>query len=158
MVVEPAGYVTDEVRAAQLADVFALANRDPGARTDAFFDPAGQTLVGHLLLAAALANRPLTQVYMWVTHPNDEEPALILADHRLPLQAEAVQAVVHAPREAARRHLRHRAGDGSFMTNRAAMQWVAPTPGRLALDLDASSRPETLYSLCARAAARPPRW
>ena len=144
----PLSYVTDEVRAAQLADVFALANRDPGARTDAFFDSAGQTLVGHLVLAAALAGRPLTQVYTWVTRPNDEEPALILADHGLPLQAEAVQAVVHAP-EKQRGGIYGTAQEMcSFMTNRAAMQWVTPTPGRPALDLDAFVRGAgTLYSL-----------
>ena len=144
----PLSYVTDEVRAAQLADVFALANRDPGARIDAFFDSAGQTLVGHLLHAAALANRPLTQVYTWVTRPNDEEPALILADHRLPLQAEAVQAVVHAP-EKQRGGIYGTAQEMcSFMTNRAAMRWVAPNPGQLPLDLGSFVRGTgTLYSL-----------
>ena len=32
----------DEVKAATLAEHFAAGSRDPGARTDAFFDPAGQ--------------------------------------------------------------------------------------------------------------------
>ncbi|MFM9653718.1 conjugal transfer protein, partial [Streptomyces galilaeus] len=36
----PLSYVTDEVRAAKLADHFASGSRDPGAKTDAYFDPA----------------------------------------------------------------------------------------------------------------------
>ena len=157
----PLSYVTDEVRAAQLADVFALANRDPGARTDAFFDSAGQTLVGHLLHAAALANRPLTQVYTWVTRPNDEEPALILADHGLPLQAEAVQAVVHAP-EKQRGGIYGTAPGDVLVHDQPRRHAVGHAPQARpapALDLDAFVRGTgTLYSLSARAAARPPRW
>ena len=51
----PLTYVTDEVKAAELADVFTAAYADPEARTDAFFDPKGQKVVATLLLAAALA-------------------------------------------------------------------------------------------------------
>ena len=69
----PLGYVTDEVRAAELADVFALSSRDPGARTDAYFDTAAQNLLAALLLAAALDRRALTQVHLWLTSPNDDE-------------------------------------------------------------------------------------
>ncbi len=35
----PLSYVTDEVKAAKLADHFASGSRDPGAKTDAYFDP-----------------------------------------------------------------------------------------------------------------------
>ena len=38
---DPLSYVRSERHALELADVFALAARDPGARTDAFFDTAG---------------------------------------------------------------------------------------------------------------------
>ena len=43
--------------------MFTTASRDVTARTDAFFDTGGQTLLANLLLAAANAGRPLTQVY-----------------------------------------------------------------------------------------------
>jgi hypothetical protein len=43
-------YVTDEVKASKLAEHFAAGSRDPGARTDAYFDPAGQDLLADLLL------------------------------------------------------------------------------------------------------------
>ncbi|MFX7845417.1 hypothetical protein ABTK14_24470, partial [Acinetobacter baumannii] len=74
----PLSYVTDEVRAAKLADHFASGSRDPGAKTDAYFDPAGQDLLAGLLLAAALDVRPITDVYTWLTRPTEEEPIDIL--------------------------------------------------------------------------------
>lgn len=39
----PLSYVTDEVHAALSAEHFAAGSRDPGARTDADFDPAAKT-------------------------------------------------------------------------------------------------------------------
>jgi len=83
----------------------------PDARPDPFFDPAGQELVSHLLRAAALGNRPVTQAFLWATRPNDDEPARILKDHGLDLAAASVLDHVHAPFEPARRRLRHRPPD-----------------------------------------------
>ena len=64
----PLSYVTDEVKAARLAEHFASGSRDPGAKTDAYFDPAGQDLLAGLLLAAALDHRPITYVSVSYTH------------------------------------------------------------------------------------------
>ena len=97
----PLTYVTDEVKAEILADVFATASRDPGARTDAYFEPAGQQLLAQLLLAAALAERPITQVYLWLADPTDDEPVGVLQRHDFPLLAAALQAVVNAPESSA---------------------------------------------------------
>ncbi len=122
----PLSYVTDEVKAARLADVFALSGRDVNARTDAFFDPAGQELVSNLLLAAALAHRPLTQVYLWLTRPNDDEAVKILEEQHLEQLAASLQAVVNAP-EKQRGGIYGTAQQMcSFLTNRAAMRWVTP--------------------------------
>ena len=64
---DPLSYVTDEVKAARLAEHFASGSRAPGARTDAYFDPAGQDLLAGLFLAAAFDRRPITDVYRWLT-------------------------------------------------------------------------------------------
>ena len=95
----PLSYVTSDRRALELTDAFVGAYRDPDARPDPFFDPAGQELVSHLLRAAALADRPMTQALLWSTRPNDDEPARILADHGLELAAASVLDHVHAPFE-----------------------------------------------------------
>ncbi|HET9649609.1 MAG TPA: hypothetical protein VFP34_15460 [Microlunatus sp.] len=70
----PLSYVTDEVKAARLAEHFAAGSRPPEARTDAYFDPAAQDLLAGLLLAAALDHRPITTVYSWLTRPADAPP------------------------------------------------------------------------------------
>ena len=57
----------------KLAEHFAAGSRDPGAKTDAYFDPAGQDLLAGLLLAAALDSRPITDVYTWLTRPTDDD-------------------------------------------------------------------------------------
>ncbi len=146
----PLSYVTDEVKAARLADVFALSGRDPNARTDAFFDPAGQELVSNLLLAAALAHRPLTQVYLWLTRPNDDEAVKILEEQHLEQLAASLQAVVNAP-EKQRGGIYGTAQQMcSFLTNRAAMRWVTHGDygGRRELDpRELVQSKGTLYSL-----------
>ena len=65
----PLSYVTSDRRALELTDAFVGAYRDPDARPDPFFDPAGQELVSHLLRAAAVAGRPITQAFLWSTTP-----------------------------------------------------------------------------------------
>lgn len=126
----PLTYVTDEVKASILADLFATASRDPGARTDAYFDAAARELMAGLLLAAAVARQPLTQVYLWLTDPTDDEPVVLLRQAGYPLPAAAVSGVVNAPDK-------QRAGvygtaqqQASFMTNRQAMAWVTDDPTR----------------------------
>ena len=123
----PLTYVTDEVKAAILADVFATAGRDPSARTDAYFEPAAEHLLANLLLAAAFAKRPLSQVYSWLSDPTEDEPVLILRDHDFALSAEALQGVINAP-EKQRGGIYGTAQQmAAFMTNRQAMRWVTGT-------------------------------
>ena len=95
----PLGYATSDRRALELTDAFVGAYRDPEARPDPFFDPAGQELVAHLLRAAALGRRPITQAFLWSTQPNDDEPARILREHGLELAAASVLDHVHSPFE-----------------------------------------------------------
>jgi hypothetical protein len=126
----PLSFVTDEVRAEILADIFASASRDPGARTDAYFEPAGQQLLANLLLAAALAQRSITQVYLWLSNPTDDEPVSVLQEHGYPLLAAALQAVVNAPEKQRGGVYGTATQIASFLTNRQAMQWVTPDGGR----------------------------
>jgi type IV secretory pathway TraG/TraD family ATPase VirD4 len=107
-----------------LAEVFTSAARDPGARTDAFFDPAAQELPAGLLLAAALDDRPITQVYLWLTDPTDDEPAVVLRRHDFPLSAAAVAGVVNAPDKQRGGVYGTAQQIASFLTNRQAVRWV----------------------------------
>ena len=122
----PLSYVTDEVKAAKLADHFASGSRDPGAKTDAYFDPAGQDLLAGLLLAAALDARPITDVYTWLTRPTEEEPIDILRRHGYDLTADQVRGVITAP-EKQRGGIYGTAQQmASCLTNRQVAAWVNP--------------------------------
>ncbi|MFE3443269.1 type IV secretory system conjugative DNA transfer family protein [Nocardia sp. NPDC059180] len=67
-----------EMRAARLAGHFADGDDGSDAKTDAFFDPEAEDLLAGLFLAAAVGNRPITQVWEWVTDPGDTEPIVLL--------------------------------------------------------------------------------
>jgi type IV secretory pathway TraG/TraD family ATPase VirD4 len=123
----PLSYVTDEVKAAKLADHFASGSRDPGAKTDAYFDPAGQDLLAGLLLAAALDQRPITDVYSWLTQPTEDEAVGILRSHGYTLTADQVRGVINAP-EKQRGGIYGTAQQmASCLTNRQVAAWVNPT-------------------------------
>ena len=122
----PLSYVTDEVRAARLAEHFASGSRDPNARTDAFFDPAGQDLLAGLLLAAALDNRPVTEVYTWLTRPTDDTAVDILRTHGYTLTADQVAGVVSAPDKQRAGIYGTAAQMASCLTNRQIAHWVTP--------------------------------
>lgn len=65
-----------EIRAAQLAGHFA----DYGSTTasDTFFDAEAEDLLANLFLAAAVACRPIVQVWEWITNWHNTEPIEIL--------------------------------------------------------------------------------
>ncbi|MEZ5087750.1 MAG: TraM recognition domain-containing protein [Tessaracoccus sp.] len=122
----PLSYVTDEVRAAKLAEHFASGSRDPGARTDAFFDPSAQDLLAGLLLAAALDGRPITDVYRWLTRPTDNEPVTILQNGGYELTADQVAGVVFAPEKQRGGVYGTAQQMASCLTNRQVARWVTP--------------------------------
>ncbi|UOD83455.1 type IV secretory system conjugative DNA transfer family protein [Paenarthrobacter ureafaciens] len=147
----PLSYVTDEVRAARLADHFAAGSRGPDAKTDAYFDPAGQDLLAGLLLAAALDDRPITQVHTWLTRPSDDEAVDILKAGGFLQTANAVGGVINAPEKQRGGVYGTALQMASCLTNRQVAQWVTPQgekDNRPQFDPAAFVRSKgTLYSL-----------
>ena len=148
----PLSYVTDEVRAAKLAEHFASGSREAGSRADAYFDNAGQDLLAGLLLAVALDERPITDVYRWLTQPTDDEPAQILRRHDVQLIERQVEGVINAPEKQRGGVYGTAQQMAACLTNRQVARWVTPANGGF------DSRPQfdpttfvrsggTLYSL-----------
>ncbi len=114
----------------ELAGLFVAAVRDADARTDAYFDNEGKALLSGMLLAAACAGRPITQVFTWLTSENDPEPSKILQEHGYTIVSDAVWAV---------NQLTPKQRDGvfgtaramaSFLRNDRILPWITPTgPG-----------------------------
>lgn len=146
----PLSYVTNEVKARQLADMFEAASHDPDARVDGYFGPKGRDLLANLLLAAAVSGKPLTQVYLWLTDPTDETPAVILQDDGYELISAAVRSAMSAAPEERSGIFGSAEQMASFMLNREATRWVTPPTktGLHEFDPHAFVRStDTLYSL-----------
>ena len=125
----PLSYVTDEVRAAKLAEHFASGSRQQGSRADAYFDNAGQDLLAGMLLAAALDGRPITDVYVWLTRPTDEMPVEILRRHGYPLIERQVAGVIGAPEKQRGGVYGTAQQMAACLTNRQVARWVTPANG-----------------------------
>ncbi|MGK5557794.1 type IV secretory system conjugative DNA transfer family protein [Actinomadura kijaniata] len=123
-------YVTDVDTAARLAAVFAAYGRDPGTRTDSYFDPEGETLLAWMLLAAAEGNEPITAVYRWLSDVTDATPVDLLsrAGHDLP--AEHVQGVINMPDKQRGGIYGTARKSVNCLVNPAITQWVTPDPKR----------------------------
>jgi type IV secretory pathway TraG/TraD family ATPase VirD4 len=123
----PLSYITDDVKAAKLAEHFASASRAGDARADAFFDPAGQDLLAGLLLAAALDNLPITQVFTWVTRPTDDTAMRILERHGYAQMADAVAGVVNSTDKLRSSVFSTAQQMASCLKNQQVIPWVTPS-------------------------------
>ena len=122
----PLSYVTDEVRAAKLAEHFASGSREEGSRGDAYFDNASQDLLAALLLAAALDERPITDVYIWTTRDTDEEPVDILRRHGYRLIERLVAGIIGSPDKQRQGVYGGATQMANCLTTRQVVRWVTP--------------------------------
>lgn len=146
----PLSYVTSEVKARQLADMFEAASHDPEAKVDGYFGPKGRDLLANTLLAAAVSGGTLPDVYKWLTRPADDTAATILRQHGYDLIAAAVSAAMSAAPEERSGIYGSAEQMAAFMLNGQAMAWVTPPshPGVVQFDPHAFVRTtDTLYSL-----------
>ncbi|MCX4509315.1 TraM recognition domain-containing protein [Streptomyces sp. NBC_01619] len=146
----PLSYVTDVAKARKLADHFASGSRDADASTDAYFDPAGQDLLANLLLAAAVANAPITQIYTWLATPKDDTPERVLrgAGHLMP--ADALAGVITAPDKQRSGIYGVAQQMASCLINPEVNKWVTPGDGAPRAQFDPHTfvrEASTLYSL-----------
>ncbi|WP_194814052.1 type IV secretory system conjugative DNA transfer family protein [Nocardia sp. XZ_19_385] len=138
-----------EMRAQRLAGHFADADNGSDAPSqDAFFDLEAEDLLAALFLAAAVARRPIVQVWDWVTNPGDTEPVELLrgASHDYTASGLAMQYNADP-----------RTRSGIFGTAKKMIRclqlsnvhpWVLPGDDRRQFDeLEFVERNGTLYSL-----------
>nr|WP_269811282.1 type IV secretory system conjugative DNA transfer family protein [Kineosporia rhizophila] len=144
----PLTTVRAAVQAQRLAALFVADTREPGARTDPQWDTAGADLLAWLMLAAAADQRPLGDVWSWVTDPEDRTPITILRRHGHDGPALSVQGVQQQPDKmrgsvygTAQRMARP-------LINPQLLAWVTPTAGLPAFDPERFvSSKDTLYAL-----------
>ncbi|MEO3830319.1 TraM recognition domain-containing protein [Actinomadura sp. B10D3] len=124
----PLSYVVDVDTATRLAAVFAAYGRDPGAKSDAYFEPEGEALLAWMLLAAAEGDEPITTVYRWLSDVTDATPVDLLrgAGHELP--AEHVQGVINYPDKQPGGIYGTARKSVGCLVNPAVTRWVTPNP------------------------------
>lgn len=131
----PLRAVTDEIKAAELADVFAAAVTSRDSRTDAFFDGKARKVVAALLLAAAEDGRMVDDCHRWVTDAVRAEQAVkILRRAGHELSAASLHADLQAPEKQRDGVLGSAERLLAFLTHREAVTWVTPGYGRPEFD------------------------
>lgn len=81
----------------RLAALWAHAARDPGAKTDAYFDTAGEQLLASILLAAALDGGGVRQAARWLQSIDDPTPQTVLEAAGVDIVASELAAAVALP-------------------------------------------------------------
>ncbi|MFG3033309.1 type IV secretory system conjugative DNA transfer family protein [Streptomyces sp. NPDC048253] len=146
----PLSYVTDVAKARKMADHFASGSRDANASTDAFFDPAGQDLLANLLLAAACAKAPITQIYTWLSNPKDDAAERILRGAGHAMSADGLAGVINAPDKQRSGIYGVAQQMASCLVNPEVNRWVTPPADEYAGEFDPHAFVRTggtLYSL-----------
>lgn len=99
----PLSFVVDYESAAKLTDIFITSSTEAGATQDAYFKGAAKETLTRLFLAAAVAGRPITDVFEWANNPKDEKvapestPVYILKTHGYESQARALDRTKQLP-------------------------------------------------------------
>ncbi|MCZ0990332.1 type IV secretory system conjugative DNA transfer family protein [Streptomyces diastatochromogenes] len=84
--------------AGRLAGHFLAASVDASQQGD-FWSKAGSNILSQLFLAAALDERPITDVMQWLAFPADRAPLDILRDHGFTAVASQLKGTVEGPPE-----------------------------------------------------------
>lgn len=167
----PLRRITQVEHAQDLAQLWIDTSQAQNATPDAYFEPAGQQLLAGLLFAAAVGQRPISDVFLWLTDPALAEKAVETLDPRVELRdpqldpgrraelearkasfaatAQAIAAVIQQPEK-------QRAG--VFGTAMKAVAWMQSPDLRRWIEDPAGTREEfipaafatstdTLYSL-----------
>ncbi|MFE7116512.1 type IV secretory system conjugative DNA transfer family protein [Streptomyces sp. NPDC057654] len=82
----------------RLAGHFLAASVDASAQGD-FWSKAGSNILSQLLLAAALDERPVTDIMGWLAFPADRTPLDVLRDHGFAAVAAQLKGTVEGPPE-----------------------------------------------------------
>ncbi len=117
------------VRAQIMAGMFTSINRPSHARSDGYFEPAGQELFAAMLLAAHVDEVPITRVLTWLNRPNDDTPLRILRDAGHNLVAASMEAVMTAPALQRAGVYGTACNIASPLTAPNVAQWVTPGNG-----------------------------
>jgi type IV secretory pathway TraG/TraD family ATPase VirD4 len=125
----PLSYVIDDVTAATMAAHFGSSISGGAQEDGSYWTQTGEKIVAGFLFAAALDNRPITDVFGWVTRPGEMEPVRILEAAGHVRAADALASEVQG--EPKRRDSAY--ATAAIMTDCLKIEriakWITPTTG-----------------------------
>ncbi|MFD6912332.1 type IV secretory system conjugative DNA transfer family protein [Streptomyces virginiae] len=111
--------------AGRLAGHFLAASVDASQQGD-FWSKAGSNILSQLFLAAALDERPITDVMQWLAFPADRRPLDILRDHGYSAVAAQLKGTVEGPPETRDGIYETARQYASALLNSDIAAWVTP--------------------------------
>ncbi|MFD6245340.1 type IV secretory system conjugative DNA transfer family protein [Streptomyces roseolus] len=109
----------------RLAGHFLAASVDASQQGD-FWSKAGSNILSQLFLAAALDERPITDVMQWLAFPADRRPLDILRDHKFTAVASQLKGTVEGPPETRDGIYETARQYASALLNSEIAAWVTP--------------------------------
>ncbi|MFJ8300232.1 type IV secretory system conjugative DNA transfer family protein [Streptomyces sp. NPDC094447] len=109
----------------RLAGHFLAASVDASQQGD-FWSKAGSNILSQLFLAAALDERPITDVMQWLAFPADRRPLDILRDHKFNAVASQLKGTVEGPPETRDGIYETARQYASALLNAEIAAWVTP--------------------------------
>ncbi|WP_043224615.1 type IV secretory system conjugative DNA transfer family protein [Streptomyces sp. NRRL F-5193] len=109
----------------RLAGHFLAASVDASQQGD-FWSKAGSNILSQLFLAAALDERPITDVMQWLAFPADRRPLDILRDHKFTAVASQLKGTVEGPPETRDGIYETARQYASALLNQDIAAWVTP--------------------------------
>lgn len=142
---------TMDSSAVALADIFLSASKTDGnSGGEQYWENMGRELMAAFLLAAALDDRPISDVYRWVTDPNDRTALSILTKHDKWSQQAAGLKGKYATADVTRSGFFSQAAQMAAPLSRAeALKWVTPRDDaeRFSPEAFVRSTADTVYIL-----------
>lgn len=125
----PLSFVRDMETAEKLTGIFQSSAESADAKQDAYFSSAGRETLARLFLAAALGDRPITDVFKWANNPDDklDDPARILIEAGEVAQGRALgqtQTLTEKQRDGVYGTIRPWIG---LLGNRKVLPWITDT-------------------------------
>ena len=135
--------------AEELAEIFnaATARGEAGSDPNAYFYSQAVDLLASLFLAAAMRNRPITDVYGWVSNLEDSTPVEILSDSQWGPQAADLASKYQAEPRTRSNVFSAAKNMISCLGRRQIVRWLTPQAGAERFDpvKFANSAADTLY-------------
>lgn len=114
-----------------VAGLFMSTQREAHHRTDAYFDPAAQSLISLMLFAADAGSRPITDILRWLKRPDDDTPLNLVRDvDRHHLAVHALEGLVTLPAGQRAGVYGAAAQYMSWLGVPGIIPWVTPGEGR----------------------------